>query len=90
MKTQRVLTDYVDASMSQAEYDKLEDGSFSGKVPPCRGVLAFGATLRECEEELRATLEDWILIGLKLHHPLPVIAGIDLNREPTRESVDAL
>jgi hypothetical protein len=45
-------------------------------------VVAFGSTLRECEEELRSTLEDWILVGLKLKHPLPVIADIDLNREP--------
>ncbi len=32
----------------------------------------------------------WILVGLKLGHALPVIAGIDLNKEPTREPVDAL
>ncbi len=37
------------------------------------GGVAFGTTLRECEDELRSTLEDWILIGLKLGHPLPVI-----------------
>jgi hypothetical protein len=29
-------------------------------------------------------------VGLKLRHPLPVIAGIDLNREPVHEPVDAL
>jgi hypothetical protein len=43
-------------------------------------VAAFGATLRECENELRSTLEDWILVGLRLGHKLPVIAGIDLNK----------
>lgn len=26
-------------------------------------------------------LEDWILVGLKLGHPLPVIAKINLNRK---------
>jgi hypothetical protein len=46
--------------------------------------------LRKCEDELRSTLEDWILIGLKLGHPLPVIEGIDLNKEPIREPVDAM
>jgi len=35
--------------------------------------------LRECENELRSTLEDWILVGLKLRHRLPVLGGIDLN-----------
>ena len=54
------------------------------------GVIAFGATLSECEDELRSTLEDWIFTGLKLGHPLPVIAGIDLNRKPSYEPVDAV
>jgi len=53
-------------------------------------VVAFGATLSECKDELRSTLEDWILVGLKLGHPLPVIDGIDLNKEPTYEPVDAM
>ena len=85
-----VLTDYVEKAMKHATYDKLEDGTFVGRVPPCKGVIAFGATLSECEEELRSTLEDWILIGLKLAHPLPVIAGIDLNKEPSYEPVGAV
>ena len=85
-----ILSEYVEKVMAQAVYDKLEDGTFAGKIPPCKGVIAFGSTLRECEEELHSTLEDWILVGLKLGHPLPVIGGIDLNREPTREQVDAV
>jgi predicted RNase H-like HicB family nuclease len=76
--------------MAHAVYDKLEDGTFAGRIPPCKGVVAFGPTLRACEEELQSTLEDWILIGLKLGHPLPVIAGIDLSKEPSHEPVDAL
>ena len=76
--------------MANAVYDKLEDNTFTGRIPPCKGVLAFGAALRECEDELRSTLEDWILVGLKLGHPLPVIAGIDLNKEPAYEPVDAV
>lgn len=85
-----ILTEYVNQLMAHAVYDKLEDSTFAGRVPQCKGVLAFGATLRECEDELRSTLEDWILLGLKLNHPLPVIAGIDLNKEPTYEPVDAV
>lgn len=90
MPTQYILTEYVDQAMAQAEYDKLEDGTFSGRIPPCKGVIAFGSTLRQCQDALRSTLEDWILLGLKLGHSLPVIASIDLNKEPTRESVDTL
>jgi len=35
-------------------------------------------------------LEDWVLLGLKLGHPLPVVAGLDLNQEPAREPMDTL
>ncbi|MFQ5594446.1 MAG: type II toxin-antitoxin system HicB family antitoxin [Anaerolineae bacterium] len=90
MAVRFVLSSYVKQAMAHAAYDKLEDGTFAGRIPQCRGVVAFGATLRECEEELRSTLEDWILLGLKLGHPLPVIAGIDLNREPAYESMGAV
>jgi predicted RNase H-like HicB family nuclease len=90
MAIQYILTDYVNQMMAQAVYDKLEDGTFSGRIPSCKGVIAFGSTLRECEDELHSTLEDWILIGLKLHHPLPVIAMIDLNREPAYEPMGAV
>lgn len=90
MVTRYVLSEYVDEALAQAVYDKLEDGTFVGRIPSCKGVISFGDTLRECENELRSTLEDWILLGLKLGHPLPVLGNIDLNQEPTREPVDAL
>lgn len=80
MDTRFILSGYLDQAMAEAEYDKLEDGSFAGRIPSCTGVIAFGATLRQCEEELRSTLEDWVLVGLKLQHDLPVLSGIDLNR----------
>jgi predicted RNase H-like HicB family nuclease len=79
MVVQFILTDYVDQALAVAVYDKLEDGTFAGRVPDCPGAIAFGTTLRACEDELRSTLEDWIVVGLKQGHRLPVIGGIDLN-----------
>ena len=90
MKARFILSDYVDQALAAATYDKLEDGSFAGRIPPCPGVVAFAETLRQCEDELHSTLEDWLLVGLKLGHPLPVLAEIDLNRQPAREPVEAL
>ena len=84
------LTEYINQALANAIYDKLEDGSFAGRIPLCKGVIAFAPSLRECEDELRSTLEDWILVGLKLGHPLPLISGIDLNKEPRREPVEAM
>ncbi len=90
MATRYILSEYVQQAMSQAIYDKLDDGTFAGRIPACKGVVAFTPSLRECEDELRSTLEDWILVGLKLGHVLPVIGGLDLNKEPTREPVDTV
>jgi predicted RNase H-like HicB family nuclease len=90
MPSRFILSDYVEQALAEARYDKLDDGTFGGHIPSCPGVVAFGDTLRECEAELRSTLEDWILVGLKLGHALPVLAGIDLNRQPVHESVEAL
>jgi predicted RNase H-like HicB family nuclease len=85
-----ILSDYLEAAMAEAVYDKLEDGCFAGRIPDCPGVIAFASSLPACERELRSTLEDWLLVGLKLGHPLPLLGGIDLNQQPSREPVDAL
>lgn len=85
MTTQFIISEYIECAMAQAEYDKLEDGSFSGRIPSCKGVIAFGSTLHECETELHSTLEDWLLVGFKLGHPLPIIGEINLNKEPEYE-----
>jgi predicted RNase H-like HicB family nuclease len=90
MASRYVLSDYVQQAMAQAVFDKLEDGTFTGRIPPCQGVIALGSSLRDCESELQSTLEDWILLGLRLGHHLPVLGGIDLNKEPAREPVDAV
>ena len=84
------LTDYISHALECAEYDKLEDGSFAGRIPKCKGVIAFADSLRECEDQLRSTLEDWIILGLKMGHRLPVVRGINLNRDPHRESMAAV
>jgi predicted RNase H-like HicB family nuclease len=81
-----VLTEYIDRAMAQATYDKLDDGSFSGKIPGCKGVVAFAGSLRECEEELRSILEDWILVGLKLGHRFPIIDNYGKGSLPVEVS----
>jgi len=90
MAVRFILADYVNQLLAHTAYDKLDDGTYAGRIPQCKGVVAFGATLRECEEELHSTLEDWILIGLKLGHHLPVIAKINLNKDLAYEPVESL
>jgi predicted RNase H-like HicB family nuclease len=75
------LTSYIEAALELDRYDKLEDRSYAGEIPKLKGVIAFGPSLRACEAELRSTLEDWILVGLRLGHKLPVLAGINRSKE---------
>lgn len=90
MAVRFILTEYVNRAMAHAIHDKLEDGTFTGRIPPCKGVVAFGAMLRGCEDELRSILEDWILIGFKLEHCLPAIDSIDIKNGPRRNAVEAV
>jgi len=87
---QYILSSYIDVALSEAEYEKLDDGSYAGKIPPCAGVVSFGKTLKECENELRSTLEDWIYTGLRLGHRLPVLKGINLNRKLKRGAMESV
>jgi predicted RNase H-like HicB family nuclease len=75
-----VLTAYIQAAMARAHYERLpEDGTFYGEIPGFQGVWANTTTEEECRRELQEVLEDWLLVGLRLRHPLPVVEGIDLN-----------
>ena len=65
------LTSYIEAAMECASYDKLDDGTFAGEISGLQGVAAFGRTLKSCEQELRSSLEDWLLLGLRLGHKVP-------------------
>jgi predicted RNase H-like HicB family nuclease len=90
MTGQYILSDYLNRALAQAEYDKLEDGTFFGRIPSCKGIVAFGANLRECEDELRSVLEDWVLVGLKLGHDLPIFSNINLNGKPEYDSLETV
>ena len=82
----RMLSEYVDAAMRKAKYKLLADGEgFFGEIPGFQGVWANDDRLEACREELRETLEGWIIIRLRQGLNLPVVGGINLNeRRPAR------
>jgi len=80
----RMLLDYIDAAMKTAAYEKLEDGTYSGTIRRCPGVIAFAATLYECQDELRSVLEDWLIVKLRHGDTLPVLGRVNLNRGLSR------
>jgi len=75
-----MLTNYVRAAMNKAHYEILpDDGTFYGEIPGFDGVWANADTLEECRDELVEVLEEWIMLGISLHQPLPVVDGFELN-----------
>ena len=75
-----MLTDYINKAMRDAVFDKLEDGNFSGKIPPCPGVVAFGETLYQCQKELKSSLEGWLIVKIRHGDKLPILGRINLNK----------
>ncbi len=76
-----MLLDFGNAAMRTAVYEKLPDGSFAGSIRRWPGVVAFAATLYQCREELRSTLEDRLIVKLRHGDRLPVLGGVNLNRD---------
>ena len=52
---------------------------YYGRIEGIQGVWANADTLEGCREELREVLEEWIILGLKMGHLIPIIDDIDLN-----------
>ena len=73
-----MLTEYIRAAMGRAVYEILSDGTFYGEIPGLQGVYANAKTLEACRTELQDVLEGWIVLGLRLGHPLPAVDGVEL------------
>jgi predicted RNase H-like HicB family nuclease len=85
-----MLIEYINKTMSKANYEKLEDGTYAGKIPQCPGVIAFEDSLYRCQEELRSALEGWLIVKIRHGDKLPVIGGINLNKKmPTLKETAA-
>ena len=75
-----MLTSYIRAAMRKATYEILpDDGTFYGEIPGFQGVWATAPTLDTCREALEEVLEEWIFLGVAMHHPLPAVDGIELK-----------
>lgn len=66
--------------MGKARYEILpDDGSFYGEIVGFNGVYANADSLEECRDELEEVLEEWILLRVSRHIPLPIVEGIELT-----------
>ena len=75
-----VLTTYIDAAMARAHYELIDSGAtVYGVIPGLDGVYATAETVEACRSDLREVLEEWLLLGLTMNHPIPPVDGIELR-----------
>ncbi|MXX14300.1 MAG: type II toxin-antitoxin system HicB family antitoxin [Gemmatimonadetes bacterium] len=74
-----MLTTYIQSAMKHAKYEILDDQTFYGEIEGFQGVYANANTLEMCREELQSVLEGWIILGLRMGHPLPEVNGVRLD-----------
>lgn len=75
-----MLSEYIRLAMETAQYEIIEDDkTFFGTIPGFEGLWANGKILEECRGNLQDTLEDWIVLSLRMNMPTPVLKGIDLS-----------
>jgi len=79
-----MLTPYIQAAMRLANYEILEDHTYYGEIPGFQGVWANADSLEGCRDELQSVLEDWLILGLRMGHELPVVGGISLAPAETQ------
>ena len=73
-----MITKYLQAAMALARYEILPDKSYYGEIPGFQGVWANAVSLEQCRAELQEVLEGWLVLGLRLGHPIPVLDGLSL------------
>lgn len=69
-----MLSAYIQAAMDRARYEYLpDDRLYYAEIPELPGVWASADHEEDLATELREVLEGWIVLGISLHHPLPIL-----------------
>ena len=68
-----MISQYVGQALARAQYRLLEDGSFAATVRGLRGVVATGATLEACRQQLSEVTEEWVLVRIARGLPVPAL-----------------
>ena len=66
-----MFSTFIVKKMASAKYKLLKDGSYFGEVPGLAGVWASAKSLEGCRQELQEVLEDWAILKIRSHEPVP-------------------
>jgi predicted RNase H-like HicB family nuclease len=73
-----MLSEYIQSALQRSAYKQLEDHTWFAEIPGFEGVWANAATVEACRSELADVLEEWLLLKIHDHDPLPALNGLDL------------
>ena len=73
-----MLTRYIGEAMKMARYKTLANGAWFGQIPGLAGVWASEAMPDECRRVLQEVLEEWLILKIRDHDPIPRIGRISL------------
>lgn len=70
-----MFAEYIQAALDCAVYKILEgeEEPVFVSVPELPGAWATGKTVEEARKELIGVIEEWVLLGIRLGHPIPPI-----------------
>lgn len=78
-KMPRMITEYIQAALDEAEYEVMENGEVFAGVPSLPGASASRPTFEATREELYDVVEGYIIVSLRFGDPLPEIGGVGLD-----------
>lgn len=79
------VLEYMRAAMRQAQYEKLEDGTFYAFIPEFEGLWATGPNVEDARRDLYHALDGWLYVNAfvsKLKPPR--LEGVDLLEPPRK------
>jgi len=74
-----MLFEYVQKGLERAQYKNLDDGTWFAEIPGFEGVWANAGTVEECRRELSEVLEEWLVLKIRDHDPIPELEGIEIR-----------
>ena len=76
-----MLTRYIREAMRRARFKTLDDGTCFGEIPGLAGVWANEATVEACREVLQEVLEEWLILKIRDHDPIPRLGRVGLSHK---------
>lgn len=78
------LSQYLEAAIKQAEYERDENGVIVAQVPGADGFYAQGDTFEQAREHLREVIEGNVMLALQLGWAIPTIEGVSIEERDVK------